>query len=391
MSDTPLPQLKTYMPSTFAERGVLVPFTTPALSGARVRSQDHAGVQAVLPRPSGGVGFYVVPLPSLNHFCRPTVHDRRLAQRLETLTEVTPATIRRTARDVAIEGLAGREAQMAAQAALRRDQDARALTSFLLMLALWERVQPQGIDPTGFTAPDQELQIAGQRAVAAHAARLGLVADRLPLHLEEAGAIFSGVGVHHSTHPARVLTQLETLVRVHQGIAAWSRARPHGSGEVGGMVAEVAGATVACTTAALRDARLATRDAVALIQQSPANRAVLTRIAERPEWLLDGWQPICQLWNAATTDAERTAALDEIAMLVPVLPKETGEWVRVTIRAESLFTYRSTVLVREDWRVSDDRPDRPQGRQTVKRNQDWRTSSVIDFVVRNELMRALSP
>ena len=165
MSDTPLPQLKTYMPSTFAERGVLVPFTTPALSGARVRSQEHAGVQAVLPRPSGGVGFYVVSLPSLNHFCRPTVHDRRLAQRLETLTEVTPATIRRIARDVAIEGLAAAR-QMAGRPALRRDQDARALTSFLLLLALWERVQPQGIDPTGFTAPDQELQIAGQRAVA---------------------------------------------------------------------------------------------------------------------------------------------------------------------------------------------------------------------------------
>ena len=390
MSDTPLPQLKTYMPSTFAERGVLVPFTTPSLSGARVRSQKQAGVEVVLPRPSGAVGFYVVPLPSLGHLRDATVHDRRLARRLETLAEVTPATIRRIARDVAFEGLAGREAQVAAQAALQRDQDARALTSFLLLLALWERVQPQGIDLAGLTALDNAQLTAARRAVIAHASQHCLPADKLPLYLEEAGAIFGGVGVYRSNHCSRVLTLLDGLKRAHEEIAAFSRARPHGTGEVGGLVAEVAGATVTCTAIALRDARSATQDVVALMQQWPGNRILLAQIAERPEWVLDGWQPICQLWNAAETDAERVAALDEIAMLVPVLPKETGEWVRVTIRAESLFTYRSTVLVREDWRVTDDGPARPRGSRTVQRNEDWRTSSAIDFVVRNEHLRALS-
>ena len=77
-------------------------------------------------------------------------------------------------------------------------------------------------------------------------------------------------------------------------------------------------------------------------------------------------------------------------MLVPVLPKETGDWVRVTIQANSLFTYRNTVLVREDWRTGGDTPGAPQGRRTVQKNEDWRTTSMIDFVARNERLRALS-
>ncbi len=390
MSDSPLPRLKAYLPASFAERGVLVPFTTPLLAGARARSYGRAGTELLLPKPSGGSGLYVFPWSSVTQLCRTTVHDRQLNKRLGALTDITPATVRRAARDIAIEGLAGREAKTAGLTAAQLDQQAQALASFLLLLAVRERVQPQGLDLARFAAPVADLQDAAQRTVIAHAAQLGLSPDALLLHLKQAGDAFSNVGVHGSSRRPRVLILLDMLARLHEEIVAWIRERPYGSGELGGMIAEVASATLTCAAITLRDARAATQDAVALLQQWPANRTQIRRNAERPEWLLDGWEQICQLWHAAENDAARAAALEEIAMLVPVLPKETSEWVHLSIQANSLFTYRNTILVREDWRTGGNNPAGPQGRRTVQRNEDWRTASMIDFVARNERLRALS-
>ncbi len=390
MSDTPLPRLKTYLPATFADRGVLVPFTTALLAGARARCHQRAGAELLLPKPSGGSGLYVVPWQSATQLCRTTVHDRQLNKRLGTLTNITPATMRQAARDIAIEGFAGREAQAAGQTAVQLDQQAQALSSFLLLMALRERVQPQGLDLAGFAASARDLQDAARRTVIAHAAQLGLSPDLLPLHLKQAGDVFSGVGVIGSNQHTRVLILLDMLGRMHEELIAWTKERPHGSGELGAMIAEVASATLTCGTITLREARAATQDVVMLMRQWATHHARFRSLAERPEWVLDGWEQICQLWRAAENDAERVAALEEIAMLVPVLPKETSEWVRVSIQANSLFTYRNTILVREDWRAGGNNPAGPQGRRTVQMNEDWRTTSMIDFVARNERLRALS-
>jgi hypothetical protein len=389
MSDFPLPQLKAYLPTTFAERGVLVPFTTPLLAGARVRSCE-AGPEVLVPKPSGGAGMYVFPCHGVRQLCRATVHDRRLLQRLEKLASITPRSLREVARAVSLEGLAGREAQSAANAASQLDQQARDMASRLLLLALYERVQPGAVKAININMLEPALQNTAQQSVIAHAARLGLPPQTLPLHLEQAGTAFAQVGTYRSEHRTRILILLDMVRQMHEALTAWGKTQPVRSGELSNMVAEVAGATLACALITTREARLATQDVVALMQQWPANRSILTAQAERSEWLLDGWEPICQIWQTAETDAERSAALNEIAALVPVLPKETGEWAHTTIRVQSLFTFRETVLVREDWRVTGDSPARPQGRRRVQQNEDWRTASVVDVVERNEHLRALT-
>src|SRR6185312_6270624 len=120
----------------FLERGVLVPFTTPVLAGARARPSERCGTELLVPNLSGGRGVYVLPWNNVSRLCRPTVHDRRLNQKVETLITVTPGSIRQAAREVAIEGLAGREAQFAAAKAADRDHRARLRTNFLLLVRL---------------------------------------------------------------------------------------------------------------------------------------------------------------------------------------------------------------------------------------------------------------
>ena len=73
-----------YQPATFLDRGVTVPFTTPFLLGARIRpTETRSGLELVISNPAGGRGFYIVPWAAMPEVCSPTLHDRRLWQRLE--------------------------------------------------------------------------------------------------------------------------------------------------------------------------------------------------------------------------------------------------------------------------------------------------------------------
>ncbi len=65
-----------YWPSTFEERGVVVPFTTPMLAYARARSDGKDGLEIIVPGLSGSSGVYIIGWASVRDVFRMTVHDR---------------------------------------------------------------------------------------------------------------------------------------------------------------------------------------------------------------------------------------------------------------------------------------------------------------------------
>ena len=366
----PLPHTKPYVPITFLERGVLVPFTTPMLAGTRARPAERFGTELLVPNLSGGRGVYVLAWAEIHKLCCPTVHDRRLNQKVQVLISVTPGSIRQAAREVAVEGLAGRDAQIAAAKAADLDHRARLRTNFLLLVALLERLEPGGLDRRRFTEPSAEMEAHACRTIIARAPQLGLTADTITTDLEQLADVFSGVGVLGATQAARIPTLLEMLSRLHEETTAWGRDHRDESGEMATMIAEVAGATLTCAASTLRDARSMTEDAVGLVRQWNTSPAAILRLVARPEWLLDGWEQICLLWRDAELPGAREAALAEMVMLAPVLPRETREWVRLPLQAHSLFTYRRTVQANEDWRTG------VAGLELVSRNERLRARSI---------------
>src|SRR4051794_14613092 len=116
-----------YHPTTFLERGVLVPFTTPTLAAARARTSERSGLELIVANPAGGRGFYVMPWSGVQDFCRPTLHDRQIQERAAALSCVTPGSIRQICRDVAGEGDAGRGAPPAAARRPEQEGEGRAL------------------------------------------------------------------------------------------------------------------------------------------------------------------------------------------------------------------------------------------------------------------------
>ncbi len=375
MSEPHIPLIQTYHPTTFLERGVAMPFTTPLLAGARARPADRGGVELIVPNPSGGRGVYILPWAGVRELCKPTVHDTRLHQKITGLRAVTPALIREAAREVAAEGLAGREALAAAGSTAETDRQDRVVTNFLLLMAMVEQVRPAG---AAGPAPDRgkpdrsrldELEARARQTIAELAPQVGWPAAAIASGLEELAGIFMGVGVGVLAEQARIPRALEQLCSFRAETAAWAQENGDDSGSLAGMASAAAGLTITCARATLADAHDRTRDVVGLIRDFGQAPDVVGALVARSDWLLDGWEPICLLWRGAADPAEQRAMLEEIASLVPVIPKEATDWVGTPIDLEGQNRFRKTVTLNEDWRTG---------------------SALFDRVGRNERLRALS-
>ena len=369
-SETRLPPPQPYYPTTFLERGVAVPFTTPLLDGSRARPGDRTGVELIVPNPSGGRGVYILPWGGVCQLCRPTVHDARLNQKIVSLPNVTPGTIRRTARHVAAEGLAGDDAMEAARARAETEQSDRLLTNFLLLMALIDAADPA--HQRGLHAQYQrtrELEEYARRTVVKVAPQLGMAAESISEALEALADVLCAVGLRQQTSPARVPRLLKLLRDVCGDIGSWARRRDTDDVTCyAEMVRSVADVTLTCADTTLRDAHALTTDIFALLNRWSRDPEEVSGVAARPEWLLDGWERICLLWTIAGDEMARRAALVEMAQLVPVLPREVSEWVGAPVATDQPITFHHTVRLNEDWRTG---------------------ATVFDLIARNEHLRAL--
>ncbi|HVC63505.1 MAG TPA: hypothetical protein VND19_24465 [Acetobacteraceae bacterium] len=340
MATINLPMAESYQPASFAERGVDAPFTAPLLAGARIRPMNGPGIELVVPNPSGGRGVYILPWATARTLCRPTVHDLRLFEELRRLPALTPTSVRLAARVVATQGLAGRQAQEAAVAAVASDAAARLRAVSLLWLALRSAALP------------------------------GLTPERVARDLDALGVLFGPVGLPPEADAARLPKLLAALVDVRAETDLWARMN---AGEevaaLAAMVSAAAESVIAASGMMVRDARALATDVPALLRQWARVPAEVAGRISRAEWLLDGWDRIILLWRDARWPATQRAALLEMAQLVPDLPLEAAGWIGQP---------PETLLPSQDCRV-------------ISLSEGWRVGSAsFSLVARNERLRARS-
>ncbi|OJW25376.1 MAG: hypothetical protein BGO51_02020 [Rhodospirillales bacterium 69-11] len=322
-------------------------------------------MELLLPNFGGGRGVYVVGWDHVERVCRPTVHDRRLDACLRRLPAVTPDAIRAAARDVAAEGLAGREARHAAIQGLAQERAAERLLRFRLLL----RLTGDASDPAVFAEPDPSLEPGLLSALDRYAERLGCAPAMLQAALDAVATGFAPVGLPRQPVPARWPDLLGRLMRLQQEVAAWGRWQRDGRAELAATIADLAALTIAFATEALRQARAALADVEALLRLWTVHPDRVQDVAARVAWLLDGWEPICLIWEETSSAELRAAAVTEIATLVPVLPEEACAWAGLPIAPPP-------VLLRS---------------RVVPGNVDWRTDrAVFPLLQRNEHLRARS-
>jgi len=371
--------VKAYHPTTFQERGVSVPFTTPLLGGARMRkSRRDNDVEVVVNSPAGGRGTYVMPWRGVGAFCQPTLHDKVLSIRLAVLPALTPAAVRDAARLTAAEGLAGEDAMLAAIEAAATDEAERRIARHQILLALVKQVRAASGSSSQPLAPDSpELDDAARRTAVSLGRHLGQPAHWTVTAVNGIADGMADLGVTIGGGAGRVprvmalLTRVGTLLtRVGTEIGDWGSTR---SGSPDGLSARLVHdaikVTLALTGAVLARALAQTDDMIAMLRLWSSDQEQVVRVIGRAEWLLDGWEPICRIWCHASDEPGRRAAVAEIVDLVPVPPREAAEWHGIKTDLEQAF-----------------RTPPPR-----RLNEDWRTGArVLDLTARNERFRALS-
>lgn len=288
-----------FTPDRFAERGVVLPATTPAFAFARVRDGEQ-GRELVLRNVTGSRGAVLIPLAAAADHARPTLHDRALFADLSRLPRLGPTQVAAIARAAARAGLCGRAARAAAAAAAAAEAGA-AREALASLSAVGRTGGP--VDPSAGAA----LRLA---SLAAAARRLALLPPQL--------------GVLAATVEDRA--SLGAAVRTE---------------EVGFIAA------AARATARFAEASLA--PVLALLEDPPAALAAAetsswpAEAVARAAWILDGWPLLLARWEESEGrgHGSEARALRAIAAALPPLPLELAttdeeqDAVRATWRLEA--------------------------------------------------------
>lgn len=343
-----------FVPRTFLDWGVAVPFTTPLLGSGRVRPGRRGRPEMLMPNPSGGRGLYVFDLAAAPEVATLTLHDRLLLERLLELPAPSPSDIRKVAHEVAIEGAAGRRAAREASAAANADATIGLLTRFHLVTRLLQEAGLESIDWRGFTGDNHEMRAMIRGHLAKVAPRLGIPVDGLFERIESIGEIATPVGPPSDGGTARNEAMLARLRTFVQSLGQWS------AGEVGATAADAA-AVVTLAERALREseeAQAAARnllgDVLRLLrgwQERVGERIRIT--LTRPEWLLDGWGQVCGLWETVARDerSRQRETLQQIRASLPMLDPNDRDATSSVDSKEIRFDRGRRVRIHEDWRT----------------------------------------
>ena len=353
-------------PLSFRERGATVPFTTPILLNARIRATDigHSR-EMVVANPSGGRGAFVLPWSAMPEICAPTLFDRHLWDNLSNAEDISPIGIRQEAQQLASQGLAGRHAATAAREAQLRDKAAQRLTRSILLEGLIASTE----------TPEEKANAA--KAVEASARtnrheralmRASVIAEvpfaEFATDLEALAVAWSGATPEISGEESRLRQMLGGLGRMADGIENWVNEE----NETGPLnlaahfIYQSARQTMECAEKALSATNKMIVDFGRLLPHWKTEKEKVLEHARMPDWVMDGWRTPLVLWETTGT-AERRAAIWELAVIAPVLPREAKAWLGKT----------------SDWRETPTRVT-----QTVQEKTDWRSGIQMNMVARNE-------
>ncbi len=347
-----------WQPDSFAEMGAAVPFTTPELAGARARG-SLAAAELTVPNPSGTRGVYILDLREVGRYCAATLHDRELCARMRLLPEITPASLRRAAREVAAAGLAGREAAAAAH----RAAEAASRAELGMQLELLRLLVSQ----TGAAGAAPGADRAAQAALDALAARAGREVSALGRGVEILSRLvapFGPQGGGLARHPALLSRILALRDAMQPGLV---RDNPRGARALALIGAVAADSAVLAQKALTATWRLLD-NVPALVIACANDPSHVAAVMGRLDWLLDGWTGVLDVWRMARP-GRACAALTEMAQMLPFIPVEAGKWFGMAVQEAQRQALRAEMLGHLEWRGA---------------------ALAQDLVARNETLRALA-
>jgi hypothetical protein len=262
-----------------------------------------------------------------------------------------PRGVRATARQLAAEGLAGREASLAALAAAKADGQEQVLINFLMLVTLMEQIEPTGLRIGAETERSPELDRRARKIVSQLAAAAGRSPEQIGDDLEALSDLFVTVGLEAETPPGWLQRLTGRLDSAADSLTAWANRFPNDeSAPLASTLARSARVTARCAVETLRDARAMTRDMRGLLRTWTASPAEVAKYVNRPEWLLDGWDRFCVLWEVAGDIGTQRTVLPEMMQQIPPLPREGNEFALARSELDSLEPVLQNAQMNPGWR-----------------------------------------
>jgi hypothetical protein len=341
------------LPSTFEERGASVPFTTPALSDARVRKDFRDRLEIVVGQFSGGPGAYVIPWAALPNIVSLTTHDILLHERVNVRQALDPYNVRLCALEVAKSGLAGPDVVAGAAKALADDEEAKALNQVVLIIKVIEEAEPLRARELmrNITTPEGQERV--RVVFFAIGDRLRLDPKAFDQRLSDLGIATYPVGTTWSPVDGRLRRLLRRLEMFSSALASWSSERLGESADQATFTVEVVEHTLKLAREALQRFNAVVGSPRQIVADWEARAPAVRRLVMRMAWLLDGWQPLIEMWAGAVGDDAQVEALAFIVPRLPFIPAKELE-PDTQARATSLLGRASKwVRMNEDWKTGE--------------------------------------
>jgi hypothetical protein len=356
-----------FAPSTFAQRGVAVDFTTPLLVQSRIRQSDGERVELILPNLAGGKGSYILAWRSLVQFATVTLHDHSLYDAVLSIERMDPATVRTATLSVAAKGLAGRDAMRRAQTLLAQEKEEALLTNFLLVVDL---LKLAGISAqelmAGRAGEDTEARM--KRAIFQVARTLQISPEVLYQRIEVLTRSIFTVGLPWAPTPGRLRRLLGDLDAFAESLNQWQSRDVTAAAEVGRFAAAVALHTTSLARVTMGESDVLIRNVLSIMRNWERDAKIIGAQMSRLAWLLDGWSYIVALWISVENEPherQRDTIL-EMARLIPVMPKEISEWTESGLEQESKSIQRKWVRLNQDWRTGRNLQDQVARNEVLK-------------------------
>ncbi len=340
--------------NTWAERGIAVPFTTPALAQARMRRDDGSKRREfVLPNLSGGKGCYVMPWKSILGTMTTTLHDRVLFDLMQQHDVDDPIKMRHVVLEVAAKGLSGPRAARKAQEILDNEKQYQVLTTFLLVLQLLKLVNVSSKDLISEGLASENAQKRMRSALMGVADRLKIPHDDLYIRIETLSSLIAPIGLPQAPEPGRLRALTEDLIVFRDTVRTWNATMPEEIAQIGEFESRVAELTNQLANKAVLKVDSETEALAAMLRAWEKRFTAITAEVRQLSWLLDGWDYVITLFHEVSDkpDKDRQSMLADVFPMLPQIPREQLEVIDEKKAGALSVIQRRWVRGNEDWRT----------------------------------------
>jgi hypothetical protein len=303
---------------------VSVPFTTPSVAFSRVRGDGREGLEVLVPGLSGSQGVYVIPWRGLRDMFKMTVHDRALHEEIDGLKEATPPKIREVVLNVASGGLAGPRARDAALLAQQKDEDDKLRAGFFLIAAVVKNLSGSDLSVSLNDVATADGQREVRNVLNRIADNLGLPTATMHERMDAWAGAISNVGVKDMPAKCRVRRAMDDIRTFSETIGIWGDQTFTANKDYGRVVNSIAFETLSVINTYLSTLDKFTEMSGETLSNWPKAGDNVAALAEKAEWLLDGWDSLVSLWDSSVNEPAHVldVVVGDIFRLLPLAPRD---------------------------------------------------------------------